>query len=230
MKKLLTVAVCAILFTTAKSQIYVQGGLNLANITTTNTGGTQHNNLLTTFNAGIMGRSNATEPIALEAGLLVDGRGAKSNSYLTSSTDDNYVKANFNPIYLELPVNFVLRLPLTHKNNIFLNAGPYVAMGIGGKAKVETSFLGVKSNSTSTIQFNNDNPSTSQQEESSYDKLKRFDYGVNLGAGLDLKKILFKVNYEYGLAKINSTQTNNSSNNNNKYRIVSISLGIPLGL
>lgn len=230
MKKLLTVAVCAILFTTAKSQIYVQGGLNLANITTTNTGGTQHNNLLTTFNAGIMGRSNATEPIALEAGLLVDGRGAKSNSYLTSSTDDNYVKANFNPIYLELPVNFVLRLPLTHKNNIFLNAGPYVAMGIGGKTKVETSFLGVKSNSTSTIQFNNDNPTTSQQEESSYDKLKRFDYGVNLGAGLDLKKILFKVNYEYGLAKINSTQTNNSSNNNNKYRIVSISLGIPLGL
>lgn len=230
MKKLLTVAVCAILFTTAKSQIYVQGGLNLANITTTNTGGTQHNNLLTTFNAGIMGRSNATEPIALEAGLLVDGRGAKSNSYLTSSTDDNYVKANFNPIYLELPVNFVLRLPLTHKNNIFLNAGPYVAMGIGGKTKVETSFLGVKSNSTSTIQFNNDNPTTSQQEESSYDKLKRFDYGVNLGAGLDLRKILFKVNYEYGLAKINSTQTNNSSNNNNKYRIVSISLGIPLGL
>ncbi|HET7118694.1 MAG TPA: porin family protein [Hanamia sp.] len=230
MKKLLTVVVCAMVFTTAKSQIYVQGGLNLANITTTNTGGTQHNNLLTTFNAGIMARSNKNEPIALEAGLLVDGRGAKSNSYLTSSTEDNYVKANFNPLYLELPVNFVLRLPLTHKNNIFINAGPYVAMGIGGKTKIETSFLGVKSNSTSTIRFNNDDPTTSQQEEASYDKLKKFDYGVNLGAGIDLKKILLKVNYGYGLAKINSTQTNNSSDNKNKYRIVSISLGIPLGL
>lgn len=230
MKKLLTVGLCAMVFTAAKSQIYVQGGLNLANITTTNTGGTQHNNLLTTFNAGIMARSNKNEPIALEAGLLVDGKGAKSNSYLTSSTGDNYIKANFNPLYLELPVNFVLRLPLTHENNIFINAGPYVAMGIGGKSKIETSFLGVKSNSTSTIQFNNDDPTTSQQEEASYDKLKKFDYGVNIGAGIDLKKILLKVNYGYGLAKINSTQTNNSSYNKNKYRIVSISLGIPLGL
>lgn len=230
MKKLLTVVVCALVFTTAKSQIYVQGGLNLANITTTNSGGTQNNNLLTTFNAGIMARSNKNEPIALEVGLLVEGKGAKSNSYLTSSTEDNYIKANFNPLYLELPVNFVLRLPLTHHNNIFINAGPYVAMGIGGKSKIETSFLGVKSNSTSTIQFNNDDPTTSQQEDASYDKLKRFDYGVNLGAGIDLKKILLKVNYGYGLAKINSTQTNNSSDNKNKYRIVSISLGIPLGL
>ncbi len=230
MKKLLAMAVCTGLFTTATSQIYVQGGLNLSNITTTNSGGTQNNNLLTTFNAGLMARSNSTEPIALEAGLMLDGRGAKSNSYLTSSTDDNYVKANFNPLYLELPVNFVLRLPLINKNNIFINAGPYAAMGIGGKSKIETSFLGVKSNTTSTIQFNNDNPSSSQQQEASYDKLKRFDYGVNLGAGIDLRKILLKVNYAYGLAKINSTQTNNSSDNNNKYRIISISLGMPLKL
>ncbi|HUZ59177.1 MAG TPA: porin family protein [Hanamia sp.] len=230
MKKLLAIAVCIVLFTTAKSQIYVQGGVNLSNITTTNTGGTQNNNLLTTFNAGIMARSNKTEPIALEAGLLIEGKGAKANSYLTSSTNDNYVKASFNPLYLELPVNFVLRLPLTHRNNIFINAGPYVAMGIGGKTKIETSFLGDKSSSTSTIQFNNDDPTTSQQEEASYDKLKRFDYGINVGAGIDLRKILLKVNYGYGLSKINSTQTDNSSNDKNKYRIVSISLGIPLGL
>ena len=230
MKKLLTIVLCSFLFIAAKSQVYVQGGLNLSNITTTNSGGTQNNNLLTTFNAGIMARSNKTEPIALEAGLLIEGRGAKSNSYLTSSTDDNYVKATFNPLYLELPVNFVLRLPLTHENNIFLNAGPYVAMGIGGKTKIETSFLGEKSNSTSSIGFNDDDPSTTQQEDASYDKLKRFDYGVNVGAGIDLRKILLKVNYGYGLAKINSTQDNNSSNNNNKYRTISISLGIPLGL
>lgn len=230
MKKLLMIALCAGLFYTAKSQIYVQGGLNLSNITTSASGGTQQNNLLTTFNAGIMGRSNKTEPIALEAGLLIDGRGAKSNSYLTSSTNDNYVKATFNPLYLELPINFVVRLPLTHNNNIFLNAGPYAAMGIGGKTKIETSFLGQKSNSTSTIEFNNDDPTTTQQEDASYDKLKRFDYGVNVGAGIDLRKLLLKVNYGYGLAKINSTQTDNSSNNKNKYRTVSISLGIPLGL
>ena len=228
MKKLLTIILGAFLITTAKSQIYVQGGLNLANITTSNSGATQKNNMLPTFNAGVMARSNRNEPIALEAGLLLEGRGAKSDYYITSSTDDNYIKTKFNPLYLELPVNLILRFPLEGKSNIFINAGPYVAMGIAGKSKVETKLLGSVNNSTYDIKFNNDDPTTSQQEDARFDRLKKFDYGLNLGAGVDFKKVLVKVNYGYGLAKINSTQSNNTSNDKNKYRIVSISLGIPL--
>ena len=229
MKKLLALAVFAGFFTTVKSQVYVQGGVNFANITTSKSGATQNSNMLTTFNAGIMGRSNSTEPIALEAGLLLSGKGAKSNTYLTSSSDDNYVKTTFNPLYLELPVNFVLRLPLESKNNIFINAGPYIAMGIGGKSKMETKILGTVTKSSSDIEFNDDDPSTTQQEDASYNKLKRFDYGINLGAGFDVGKVIIKANYGLGLAKINSTQTDNSSNNKNKYRTVSVSLGIPFG-
>lgn len=228
MKKLLIIVLGTFLFTTAKSQVYVQGGLNLANITTSNSGATQKNNLLPTFNAGLMYRSNRNEPIALEAGLLLEGRGSKSDYYITSSTDDNYIKTKFNPLYLELPVNFILRLPLEGKSNLFINAGPYVAMGIAGKSKVETKLLGSVDNSTYDIKFNDDNPTTSEQEDARYDRLKRFDYGLNIGAGVDFKKVLLKVNYGYGLAKINSTQTDNSSNDKNKYRTVSISLGIPL--
>jgi hypothetical protein len=229
MKKLLALAVFAGFFTTAKSQVYVQGGVNFANISTSKSGATQNSNMLTTFNAGIMARSNSAEPIALEAGLLLSGKGAKSNTYLTSSSDDNYVKTTFNPLYLELPVNFVLRLPLESKNNIFINAGPYIAMGIAGKSKMETKILGTVTKSSSDIEFNNDDPSTTQQEEASYNKLKRFDYGINLGAGFDVGKVIIKANYGLGMAKINSTETDNSSNNKNKYRTVSVSLGLPLG-
>lgn len=229
MKKLLVLAFFAGSFVNARSQIYVQGGVNFANISTSKSGATQKSNLLTSFNAGIMARSNSTEPIALEAGLLLNSKGAKSNTYLTSSTDDNYIKTTFNPLYLELPVNVILRLPLESKNNIFINAGPYIAMGIGGKSKVETKILGTVTHSSSDIQFNNDDPSTTQQEDASYNKLKRFDYGVNVGAGIDVGKLIIKANYGYGLAKINSTETDNSANNKNKYRTVSVSLGIPLG-
>lgn len=229
MKKLIALALCAGLFTTGKSQkVYVQGGVNFANISTSTSGATEKNNMLTSFNAGIMGRSNAAEPIALEAGLLLQGRGAKADTYISSSTDDNYIKTKLNPLYLEIPVNLVVRLPLESKNNIFVNAGPYVAMGIGGKSKVETKFLGTVTNSTYDIQFNNDNPSTTEEENARYDRLKRFDYGVNVGAGFDLGKVLIKANYALGLAKIHSTETNNSSDNKNKYRTVSVSLGIPL--
>ena len=72
-------------FTFAKSQVYVQGGVNLANITQTKSGETQDNNLLTTFNAGILGRFDLSEPIDLESGLLLQGRGAKANTYFSSS-------------------------------------------------------------------------------------------------------------------------------------------------
>ena len=228
MKKLWAIALCAGVFTTAKSQVYIQGGVNLANITKTKSGETQKNNMLTTFNAGILGRFNLSTTFDLETGLLLDGRGSKSNTYLTSSEDDNYVKAKFNPLYIELPVNLVLKFPLENTSNIFINAGPYIAMGVAGKSKVETKFLGVVSNSTHDIKFNNDDPSTTQQEDAGYSKLKRFDYGINAGAGIDLGKVLVKVNYGWGLAKINSTETDNSSDDKNKYRTLSISLGIPL--
>ena len=45
MKKLLAIALCAGIFTNAKSQIYVQGGVNLANISTSNSGSTEKNNM-----------------------------------------------------------------------------------------------------------------------------------------------------------------------------------------
>lgn len=229
MKKLLTIVMLTGIFTNAKSQVYLQGGVNLANITKTSSGQTQDNNMLTTFNAGILGRFNLSTAFDLESGLLLDGRGAKSNTYFTSATNDNYVKTTFNPLYLEVPLNLVIRIPFQKNMNIFFNAGPYAAMGIAGKAKSETKVFGTTTNSSNDVKFANDNPFTSRQDDAAYDKLKRFDFGLNFGGGLDLGKVLLKLNYGYGLTKINSTQSNNSTDNKNKYRTLSLSLGIPLG-
>jgi hypothetical protein len=102
-------------------------------------------------------------------------------------------------------------------------------MGIGGKSESETNIGILHSESESDINFSNDDPFTSEQDDAAYNKLKRFDYGLNFGGGLDLHKIILKANYGLGLAKINSTESNNSVNDKNKYRTVSISVGIPLG-
>jgi Outer membrane protein beta-barrel domain len=228
MKKLLTIAMLTGIFVNARSQVYVQGGVNLANITNTKSGGTQDNNLLTTFNAGILSRFNLSTTVDLESGLLLEGRGAKANSYFTSVTDDNYVKTKFNPLYLEVPLNLVLRVPLEKTTNIFFNAGPYAAVGVGGKSKTESKVFGATSSSSNNIKFSNDDPFTSDQDDAAYDKLKRFDFGLNFGGGLDLGKIILKLNYGFGLTKINSTQSDNGADDKNKYRTVSISLGIPL--
>ena len=153
--------------------------------------------------------------------------GAKAETRLGG---EDYIKSTFSPLYVELPVNLVVNIPLTENVKLFLNAGPCAAIGVAGKSKVYSQFLGIKLSSEKDIQFNNDDPFTSEQEDASYNKLKRFDYGLNFGGGIDLKKVLIKVNYGLGLTKINSTENNNSADDkNNKYRVLSVSLGIPFG-
>lgn len=221
MKKAIMITLCVIFFAQAKSQVYVQGGLNLANISNSKSGSVDKNNMLPSFNAGILARTNSSDAIAVESGLLLTGRGSKVEG---GSSSINY-KVTFNPLYLELPVNVIVRFPVSSTANIFLNGGPYVAMGVGGKSKFEGQLGNISGSHTEKIKFTNEDPTDDDQ---AYSKLKRFDYGLNVGGGIDLNKILLKVNYGYGLAKINSTQTNNSENDQNKYRTLSISVGIPL--
>lgn len=208
------------------AQTYIQGGLNLANISVYSNGQTEKNNQLTTFNAGILSRFGLSKLIDLESGLLLTGKGSKAETYYTNN---DYVKTSFNPLYIELPLNLLVKFPLPGKTDLFVNAGPYAAIGISGKSTSESQIAGLHSTSQNDIKFSNDNPFTSQQDDAAYDKLKRFDFGLNFGAGIDFRKAIVKVNYGLGLTKINSTQSNNGVDDKNKYRTLSISLGIPFG-
>ena len=198
-----------------------------ANITKTNNGQTEKNNILPSFNAGILARFGLSETVDLESGLLLTGRGSKAETYFNSGAD--YVKSKFNPLYVEVPLNLIVKVPLDKTSGIFFNAGPYIAIGVGGKSKTASKLGPLYSSSSSSIKFSNDDPFTSQQDDAAYNKLKRFDFGANLGAGIDFGKLLLKANYGFGLAKINSVQGNNVSNDKNKFRTLSFSVGIPIG-
>lgn len=149
MKTLLIVTLFGFLFTAAKHQVYIQGGLNLANISNSNSGSVNQNNTLVTFNAGFLARSNSSRVLGVESGLLLDGRGAKVEG---GSGNTNY-KVIFNPLYLELPVNLVVRMPMGSDANIFINGGPYIAMDIGGKSKFERQLGGISGSHTEKIKF-----------------------------------------------------------------------------
>ena len=228
MKKLFGVLIITAAALNADAQLfYAQGGVNLANITSNGNGDTEDNAMLTSFNAGIMGRFGLSKVVDLESGILLTGRGSKAETYFNGGSD--YVKSRFNPLYIEVPLNLVVNVPLAKSTGIFFNAGPYAAIGIAGKSKTETKLGPLQSSSENDIKFSNDDPFTSAQDDAAYDKLKRFDFGLNLGAGLDLSKIILKVNYGVGLTKINSTESNNSGDDKNKYRTLTLSVGIPLG-
>jgi len=210
-----------------KAQVYVQGGLNLANISKTKDGHTEKNNILPSFNVGVMGRLPITDMFSIESGLLLTGKGSKAETYFNSG---NYTKAKFNPLYIEMPVNAVVKIPLEKESNVFFHAGPYVAAGVAGKSTRETRIGALLTNSSSNIKFSNDDPFTPNEEEgAAYDRLKRFDVGLNFGGGVQFGRIMLKANYGLGLTKINSTENNNNADDKNKYRTLSFSVGIPLG-
>ena len=227
-KALILLMATAGITTVANAQLfYAQGGLNLSNISNTKSGGTEDNAVLPNFNAGLMARFGLSETVDLETGALLTGKGSKAETYFNGGQD--YIKSKFNPLYVEVPLNIVVNIPLASTTKLFLSAGPYAAVGVGGKSKVESKFGPLTASSETDIKFNDDDPFTSEQEDASYDKLKRFDYGLNFGAGFDLGKVILKANYGLGLTKINSTESNNSADDQNKYRVFSISLGIPFG-
>lgn len=229
MKKILltSLSIFFISYIYSQGKVFIAAGYNAANISTTGSGSVDKAKVLSSFKAGLGATFGLSKIFDLETGLYLNGKGAKSESYFSQSTTENYVKAKFNPFYLEIPLYGNLNFPMEKNTSFFAGAGPYLGVGLFGKSKTEVNFLGTTSASSSNIKFNNDNPATSQQEDASFDKVRRFDFGFNFHAGFDLKDVILQVNYGLGLAKINSNG-NNNTDDKNKHRVLSVSLGIPL--
>jgi hypothetical protein len=201
-------------------------GLNMANVSVTDDGRVNEANMLTSFNAGIVGDIPLASFISFQPGILFTGKGSKTQSGDPSSM--NYKKETFNPYYIEIPANFVFKAPLGRTTHFFAGAGPYLGIGIAGKTKLEGKLAGFNINGEKSIEFSNDDPTTTNQEEGAgFGKLKRFDYGLNGTAGIEGKTIVLVVGYGYGLAKLPSG-SNSSADDNNKHRVLNFTVGFKL--
>ena len=209
-----------------KSSAILRGGVNLANVSITKDGGIDDAKMLTSFQAGIIGDINITTFLALQPGIVFTGKGTKTQR--GNEGDANFYRATSNPYYIEVPVNLVFKTP-TGSSNFFIGAGPYFAMGIAGKNKVNGSIAGVSYSSEKNIKFSNDDPTTLDEEEGSgFGILKRFDYGLNGTIGIEASNLVISANYGLGLAKLQSGSGGSGSDNNNKHRLLSFTLGFKL--
>jgi hypothetical protein len=210
----------------AQVRIGIKGGVNFANITFSDNGETSSNNVLPSFNAGAYLDLPLGEGIALQPGLMLEGKGEKIN-YSSSAVNTDYT-IKVNPIYLEVPVNFVGKVPVGKEAHLLLGLGPYAAFGIAGRVKGDGTILGVSTSGSSDIKWDDDTPFNSGDKNQGYDKLKRFDYGANFMAGFELGNVTLTANYGLGLAKVPSG-SNNSDDDKYKNRVFGISLGFLLG-
>lgn len=193
-----------------KSSIIIRGGVNLANISNKDNGGYDDSKMLTSWQAGVIGDFNLTEFLAIQPGLLYTAKGIKFENSSQTLT--------FNPQYLELPVNLVFKTP-TGAAKFFAGAGPYVAMGVGGKFKGEGLV-----DFSEKIRFSDDDPLTNEEEGAGAFRVKRFDYGLNGLIGVEASNLVITANYGLGLAKIQSG-SNSNSDDANKHRVLSFTLG-----
>ena len=101
----------------------------------------------------------------------------------------------FNPYYLEVPVHVGYKYAVNDDFALFGNVGPYIAVGLFGKAKAKVdgniADLGeLGTNSASEDIFGDDG-------------LKRFDFGLGLKAGVEFsKKYQFAISYDFGLVEV----------------------------
>lgn len=211
----------------AQSGGQIRAGVNLANVSVTDNGRVDEAKSLTSFQVGFIGDVPlGTGLLSLQPGLVFTGKGTKTQSGDPASS--TYYKATSNPYYIEVPLNLVVKAPIGSGSKFFVGAGPYAAIGIGGKNKVEGSNLGIGFKSEGNIEFSNDDPTTFEYEEGAgFGVMKRFDYGVNGTVGIEGKSVVLGVNYGLGLAKLQSG-SNSSEDHNNKHRVLSFTLGFKL--
>ncbi|RYG36021.1 MAG: PorT family protein, partial [Chitinophagaceae bacterium] len=161
MKHIFLILLSAGIINSASSQnVYIQGGVNLANITSNEEGHVEDNKMLTTLNAGIMVGLGFSKLVDVETGLLFTGRGSKAETVFSNG---DYVKAKFNPYYIELPLNLVVNFPIDAKSKLFVHAGPYAAVGVGGKSSLETKFGPLVTTTETDIEYAGEEPFSSNE-------------------------------------------------------------------
>lgn len=122
---------------------------------------------------------------------------------------EGFARMNYN--YIELPIYLV------YKNSGFqVSAGPYVAIGIGGRFKHDFSYEVDGMDFESDDLFDEDTYKLESvfgkvdddryedylDDDDVFDLYRAFDFGLNFGIGYQVKSVLFNVGYSFGLGNL----------------------------
>ncbi|RHD47344.1 porin family protein [Phocaeicola plebeius] len=157
MKKFLMTAVLGMFALAGFSQVKwdARVGMNFSNMTKDSEA-----KALPGFNLGVGMDYGFSENWSLQSGLMISSKGWKYK--------EEGEKMTFRPIYLDIPILAAYKFNISDNTKFVINAGPYLAFGLGGKAKYgDVDYKLFKS------------------DEGDW---KRFDLGIQYGIGLELSE------------------------------------------
>lgn len=215
----------------AQVRVGVKGGLNLANISVNNSGGTDSKKTLPGYHVGVIADLPlAPDVLSFQPGVYYSTKGTKlERGDRTDPTLTNpYSKSTTNPQYIEIPLNFVGKIPIGGNSRLFAGIGPYFAFGVAGKNKYEFNNGVIRTDGSSSISWDDDTPFNNEDPNQGWDKYKRFDWGGNLMVGAELSDFIISAQYGLGMNKIRSG-TSDSNDEKGKNRVFSVSVGYLFG-
>lgn len=157
---------------------------------------------------------------SIQPGISLQGKGGKFTENETAGTTFTH---EHNTMWIEVPVNFVAKVPISGETNFYIGAGPYLGFGIAGKDKYTTTTTA--GGTTTTTEFEDDIKFSDREVDESpnyFRNLKGTDFGVNILAGVKLGGG-FNVGAQYGLGLTDLRQTENSTKLTN--RVLGFSVG-----
>jgi hypothetical protein len=191
----------------AQVRFGVKGGLASSNVLISGNKGEGSFSNRAAWQGGLLADVALSSRFSIQPALLLSSKGYKVSypfGFIGNGLD---VNGTYRPLYLEVPVLAVGKLPLGRSARLFAGLGPYVAYALSGKKNVKSS--GVEE--TTAIRFGT----------GSGDELRRGDLGGSVAAGVELGPLVLGVNYNMGL--INVTPGTGS-------KVRNTSLGLTAGL
>lgn len=157
-------------------------GMNMNNITDM-----EESNMKIGYTVGVGMDYAFSDMWSIQPSLMLSSKGTK-----ISYEEDGYeYKESYNPLYLELPVLAAAKFAISDNAKFVVNAGPYFAFGLGGKAKI-----------TETDESDYDFKLFSKEDGEEEAVMNRFDVGLQYGVGLELNKFLVNLSGQYGFTKL----------------------------
>lgn len=143
------------------------------------------------FHAGVkaeLGLSQEASGAYMDFAALLSLKGAKIDGGSIASI-------KFNPCYLEMPVHIGYKYAVNDDFALFGSVGPYIAVGLFGKAKAKVD--------GSIADLGELGTNSASEDIFGDDAFKRFDFGLGLKAGVEFsKKYQVAISYDFGLVEV----------------------------
>ena len=160
---------------------------------------------------------NGSARFSFQPGIIFQNKGRKYFNIDTSTSPVQSLTYNQLINYVDLPLNLVVKFPLSAKTKFIIGAGPYLSAFYNGKETTETFYK----NGDFVEDKNEDLPVGNAEG-----KYAVFNYGVGALAGLEIGRVMLTANASQGLNDFYRSPDHDGSF---KHRVIGATLGIFLG-